>query len=408
MWLYRFLLALLTPIICLKVRRFKKNYPAYRAKEAFGRWGKVEADLWIHCASVGEVLAARPLVTQWRKKYPNQTLLVTTMTPTGAAQVAQVFPFALHRYLPMDWRLAVRLALRHLTCPRLLIIETELWPNLLEQAKSQGLRISIVNARMSERSYQRYQKFSAISRHLFTLPDQFLAHAQADAQRFKGLGAKKVYVTGSIKFDLNVPEEVMQHQWRDDFDKDFVWVAASTHQGEDELMLQTHQALLEKQPKALLILVPRHPERFESVFALAQASFSRVGLRSQVAFNKWSEYDVIIGDSMGELMQYYQTADLAFVGGSLVKRGGHNPVEPALLAKAIIVGPHVFNFKDITDQLLLEKGALQCQDETQLTEFVLALASQASQRLRIGQSAQRFAEKSQGAVTRVLNEIDFH
>lgn len=407
MWLYRTLLLFLTPIILLKIRRFKKNYVDYRAKEALGVWPGVEADLWIHCASVGEVLAVRPLVLQWREKYPNHRLLMTTMTPTGAEQVAKAFPFAEHRYLPMDWRFSVKSALKKITCKHLLIVETELWPNLLQLAKRQGMRIEVVNARLSERSFQRYQKFSLVSRPLFALPDCFLAHAQSDALRFEALGAKKVLVTGSIKFDLAVPEEVFEANWRRQLGSRFVWVGGSTHHGEEDVLLRTHKTLMHKQANALLLLVPRHPERFEAVYTLAKQFFDRVALRSQTPPDQWSDFDVVIGDSMGELMYYYQASDMAFVGGSLIKRGGHNPIEPALLGKAVLVGPHTFNFLDITNQLLQVNGAVRCQDEAQLERVVLDLAIQSSQRLRLGQTALRFAEKNQGAVTRVLAEIDF-
>ena len=407
MWLYRTLLLLLTPIVLLKIRRFKKSYVHYRAKEALGVWPAVEADLWIHCASVGEVLAVRPLVLQWREKYPNHRLLMTTMTPTGAEQVAKAFPFAEHRYLPMDWRFSVKSALKKITCQHLLIVETELWPNLLQLAKRQGVRIEVVNARLSERSFQRYQKFPLVSRLLFALPDCFLAHAQSDALRFEALGAKKVLVTGSIKFDLAVPEEVFEANWRRQLGSRFVWVGGSTHHGEEDVLLRTHKTLMQKQANALLLLVPRHPERFEAVYTLAKQSFDRVTLRSQTPPDQWSDFDVVIGDSMGELMYYYQASDMAFVGGSLIKRGGHNPIEPALLGKAVLVGPHTFNFLDITNQLLQVNGAVRCQDEAQLERVVLDLAIQSSQRLRLGQTALRFAEKNQGAVTRVLAEIDF-
>lgn len=407
MWLYRTLLLLLTPIILLKIRRFKKSYVDYRAKEALGVWPAVEADLWIHCASVGEVLAVRPLVLQWREKYPNHRLLMTTMTPTGAEQVAKAFPFAEHRYLPMDWRFSVKSALKKITCKHLLIVETELWPNLLQLAKRQGVRIEVVNARLSERSFQRYQKFPLVSHPLFALPDCFLAHAQSDALRFEALGAKKILVTGSIKFDLAVPEEVFEANWRRQLGSRFVWVGGSTHHGEEDVLLRTHKTLMQKQANALLLLVPRHPERFEAVYTLAKQSFDRVTLRSQTPPDQWSDFDVVIGDSMGELMYYYQASDMAFVGGSLIKRGGHNPIEPALLGKAVLVGPHTFNFSDITNQLLQVNGAVRCQDEAQLERVVLDLAIQSSQRLRLGQTALRFAEKNQGAVTRVLAEIDF-
>lgn len=407
MWLYRLLLLAATPLILVKMRRFKKDHGQYRAKEAFGFWQPTKADLWIHCASVGEVLAVRPLVEQWREKYPSRPLLITTMTPTGAEQVEKIFSFAEHRYLPMDWRCSVKRALKCLDCKHLLIVETELWPNLLNQAKRNGIKVDIVNARMSERSFHRYNKFAMVSRPLMQLPDAFLAHAQADADRFTALGAKQVLVTGSIKFDLTVPDAVMADNWQAQMTSSFVWVAGSTHRGEDEILLRVHQQLLEKMPDALLVIVPRHPERFASTFELAKSVFNKVALRSDIELSQWADFNVIIGDTMGELMHYYQAADLAFVGGSLIRRGGHNPIEPALLGKATLVGPHTFNFADITEQLLLANGAIRCQDEAQLAEVVLSLSGKASQRRRIGQAAMRFAQQNQGAVTRVLSEIDF-
>lgn len=407
MWLYRFALLLLTPVILFKIRRFQQKYSHYRPKEAFGFWPSVNADLWIHCASVGEVLSIRPLIAQLREKYPKCRFLITTMTPTGAEQVEKSFPFAEHRYLPMDWCFSVKRALKRLTCKHLLIVETELWPNLLRQAKQQNLRVDVVNARLSERSFLRYQKFSMVSRPLFKLPDCFLAHAKDDAKRFEALGAKNILVTGSIKFDLSVASAVLQDDWRQQLGSRFVWVGGSTHQGEDEILLSAHKTLLQKTPDALLLLVPRHPERFDAVYTLAKQHFDSVGLRSQTPPDQWSNFDVVVGDSMGELMYYYQASDLAFIGGSLIKRGGHNPIEPALLGKAILVGPHTFNFLEITEQLIQVKGAIRCSDEGELKNALVVFAGQPSQCYRIGQAALRFAEKNQGAVTRVLSEIDF-
>ncbi|MEP2617931.1 MAG: glycosyltransferase N-terminal domain-containing protein, partial [Marinomonas sp.] len=273
--------------------------------------------------------------------------------------------------------------------------------------KKQGLRVDVVNARLSERSFLRYQKFSIISQSLFKLPNSFLAHAKSDAERFEALGAKKVLTTGSIKFDLSVSPDVLQDNWREQLGSRFVWIAASTHQGEDEVALNAHKALLQKESGALLLLVPRHPERFEAVYVLAKQYFEKVGLRSQEPPDQWLNFDVVIGDSMGEMMHYYQASDLAFVGGSLIKRGGHNPIEPALLGKVILVGPHTFNFLDITEQLIQIKGAIRCLDETALEEALISFASNPSLCYRVGRAAQRFAEKNQGAVTRVLSEIDF-
>lgn len=407
MWLYRALFVIFTPFVLLKIRHFKKNNPHYRAREALGLWPKVEADLWIHCASVGEVLAIRPLVEQWRNRYPEKRLLISTMTPTGAEQVEKSFPFAEHRYLPMDWRCAVKRALKQLTCQHLMIVETELWPNLLQLVKWRGVQVDVVNARLSERSFQRYQKIPLVSKPLLALPDHFLAHAQADADRFSALGAKHVVTVGSIKFDLAVSDAVLQDNWRQTLGDRFVWIGASTHQGEDERLLRVHHTILKTAPDALLILVPRHPERFDEVHSLASQTFDQVVRRSQVPLGEWSQANVVIGDSMGELMHYYQASDVAFVGGSLIERGGHNPIEPALLGKAIVVGPYTFNFLDITEQLLDAEGALRCQDEAELTRCIIELMEKPARRISIGQSALQFAQKNQGAVARVMAEIDF-
>ncbi|MBR7888721.1 3-deoxy-D-manno-octulosonic acid transferase [Marinomonas sp. A79] len=407
MWLYRALFVVFTPFVLFKIRQFKKNYPMYRAREALGFWPKVEADLWIHCASVGEVLAVRPLIERWRQAYPTKRLLITTMTPTGAEQVAKSFPFAEHRFLPMDWRCAVRRVLKKLSCRHLMIVETELWPNLLQVAKQHKMQIDVVNARLSERSFQRYQTFSLISKPLLALPDCFLAHAQADAERFIALGARNVVTVGSIKFDLTVPAKVLQDNWHGVLGSRFVWVGASTHQGEDDILLDVHQILLKRFPDALLILVPRHPERFDSVYELAQRKSNSVARRSLIAPDQWSTYEVVIGDSMGELMHYYQASDVAFVGGSLIERGGHNPIEPALLSKAILVGPHTFNFLDITEQLIEAGGSIRCANQAELAHSLVALAEDAPRRTQLGQSALHCAQKNQGAVTRVMAEIDF-
>ncbi len=408
MWLYRLLLLVATPLILIRMRLFKKSDRRYRVKEALGFWKSTKADLWIHCASVGEVLAVRSLVTQWQEKYPTKFLLITTMTPTGAQQVGKVFPLAQHRYLPMDWRYAVKLVFKRLDCKQLIIVEMELWPNLLIQAKKCGVAVSIINARMSERSFRRYKRLSIISKPLMRLPDAFLTHAQADADRFVSLGAKQVQVTGSIKFDLAVSEEVFVDNWYAKMTSSFVWVAGSTHKGEDEILLRVHRRLMDKIPDALLVIVPRHPERFAFTYELAQADFDKVTFKSAITLPQWTNFNVIVGDTMGELMHYYHASDLAFVGGSLIRRGGHNPIEPALLGKSILVGPHTFNFADITDRLIKADGAIRCRDEARLAEVVVSLSGKAGQRRCLGQAALRFAQQNQGAVIRVLSEIDLH
>ena len=406
MWFYSLLLLLLSPVILWKIIGFKRRYPNYRLAQAFGLGPKVEADLWIHCASVGEVLAVRPLVLAWQKKQPTGRLLITTVTPTGAEQVAKSFPLAQHKYLPVDWRFAVMLGLSRIQCPHLWIVETELWPNLLRQAKRQNLTVDVINARLSERSFRQYQRFSLVSKPLMSLPDRFFAHAEDDAQRLKQLGAKQVLVTGNVKFDLTLSDEVIHCAWREQISSSFVWIAASTHEGEDGLFLEAHAQLLKQCPDALLLIVPRHPERFEQVFQQARQCFTKVARRSSHSLTTWSDHAVVVGDSMGELLQYYQASDVAFVAGSMIERGGHNPIEAALLAKPVLVGPHTFNFKDITEQLVTAGGALRCDNLAELQEDLNALAANPTNGVLQGQKALAFAQQNQGAVERILSQID--
>jgi len=409
MLIYRLLLMIASPLILLKLLRFSRGYRHYSLAQAFGFQKKViKADIWVHCASVGEVLAARPLIKAWLDRYPSGHVLVTTMTPTGAEQVFNSFDDRVsHRYLPIDWPGSVSRFLKQLDCPTLLIIETELWPNLLLQVKRKGVTIHIVNARLSGRSFKKYAKFSSFSTRLMSLPDLVCAHAQADADRFLALGANKVCVTGNIKFDLKVSSQVHADDWRQWFKQnEFVWIAASTHEGEDVFLLEEHLVLKAQHPSAVLILVPRHPERFELVYQQACAKFENVGLRSETVMEDWSNLDVLVGDSMGEMMHYFQASDLAFIGGSLIERGGHNPIEPALLAKPVLVGPHTFNFKEITENLVLSGGGLRCKNAELVGDLLLAFAKDKALVMETGQAAYEYALNNQGAVERVLDLVE--
>ncbi|MFD1384287.1 3-deoxy-D-manno-octulosonic acid transferase [Rhodanobacter aciditrophus] len=408
MWLYRLLLALASPLIARRIWRYHKRYDNYRVTEALGHWGSVTADLWLHCASVGEVLAAKPLVTQWLAANPDKSLLITTVTPTGEEQVQKWFAGKVqHRYLPLDHGMCVRRALKHLTCPQLAIIETELWPNLLTVAKAKGLFIQIINARLSERSAERYGKFGFFSHKLMALPDRFLVHAAADAERFKQLGARQVSVVGNIKFDVIAPDDPQGAVWRSALapEDEFVWIAASTHPGEDEQFLAAHKALKKQVPKAKLILVPRHPERFDAVFSLCQQSGLVTAKRSHEDLASWSGADILLGDSMGEMMRYFAVSDVAFVAGSMIERGGHNPIEPAVLAKPVLVGPHTFNFADITESLVADQGAARVQSVSELEDELLVLQD-SQKRTEMGQRALANAQANQGALQRVLQSLD--
>lgn len=408
MLLYRMLLVLAFPVIFLKLWKFWRRYPNYRPMEALGSWGDIQADLWLHCASVGEVLAAKVLAQRWLERNQGKKLLITTVTPTGAEQVEKYFSGHVeHRYLPLDYSWCVKRALKQLHCPQLAIVETELWPNLMEGVKAKGGSIQIVNARLSAKSCRRYQRFVNFSRRLMSLPDCFLAHSDEDAQRFLLLGASRVRVAGNIKFDISVPQGLPTAVWREALspNDEFVWVAASTHDGEDKLLLDAHRQLLTSLPGAKLVIVPRHPERFSQVYELAQSFGFSVGKRSSNCLNDWSKYDVLLGDSMGEMMSYLGPADVVFVGGSLVNRGGHNPIEAAIMAKPIIVGAYTFNFAQITDALVKEEAAIRVESLPELVEQLTRLKS-ATLREQMGQQALYFANANQGAVDRVLGYLD--
>lgn len=408
MWLYRVLLALALPFIGRRIWRFHKRYNNYRTAEAFGNWGAVKADLWLHCASVGEVLAAKTLINQWLTKHPNKSLLITTVTPTGEEQIQKWFAGRVqHRYLPLDYSVCVKRALQYLSCSELAIVETELWPNLLSVAKTKGMRIQVINARLSERSAKRYGKFGFFSRTLMALPDRFLVHAPADAERFKALGAKDVPVVGNIKFDITAPEDNEAPVWRDAIapNHEFVWIAASTHEGEDAQFLEAHQALRKQIPQAKLILVPRHPERFDAVYELSQQQGFHTVRRSADQLDTWAQVEVLLGDSMGEMMRYFAISDVAFVAGSMIERGGHNPIEPAILAKPVIVGKHTFNFADITESLIHDGGAARVQTVGELVDQLLLLQD-VKQRQTTGQNALANAKANQGALLRVLQYLD--
>lgn len=409
MWRYQLLLLLLSPFILFRVLRFARRYPNYRALEALIGQGKpITAGLWVHCASVGEVIAVKPLIHKWLASHPGDTLLVTTVTPTGEEQVRTAFgDRVVHRYLPIDWNWSVKRALRKIQCANLLIVETELWPNLLQQVSSGGVKVSLINGRLSERSFRRYQRFPWLTNAIFNSLSGVCAHDKEDGERFTILGARDVIVTGNIKFDLTIDRQILTSDWRQKVSPtSYIWIAASTHAGEDEIFLSVQQQLLKRYPEALLLLVPRHPERFDKVYQQAQIVFKDVGRRSITPIEQWSKLQVLVGDSMGELMRYYQLADVAVVAGSFIERGGHNPIEPAVLGKPVLIGPHTFNFLEITEALIRAEGAQRCNTQNELTEQLSDLFENKEKLRALSVNAKRFAASNQGAVDKVLQHLE--
>ncbi|MGE9553152.1 lipid IV(A) 3-deoxy-D-manno-octulosonic acid transferase [Erwinia amylovora] len=413
--LYTVLLYLIQPLIWLRLWLRGRKAPAYRKRwaERYGYCaGKVKPDgILLHSVSVGETLAAVPLVRALRHRYPSMPITVTTMTPTGSERAASAFGKDVHHvYLPYDLPGSMNRFLDNVN-PRLVIImETELWPNMIALLHARKIPLVIANARLSERSARGYKKLGKFMQRLLQQITLIAAQNAEDGERFISLGLRRpqLAVTGSLKFDISVTPELaaravtLRRQWAP---RRPVWIATSTHEGEESIILQAHRQLLERFPNLLLILVPRHPERFSTAREMAQkAGFSFI-LRSSGEIPSGST-QLVIGDTMGELMLLYGIADLAFVGGSLVERGGHNPLEAAAHAIPVLMGPHTFNFKDICAKLQQADGLITVTDASSLDKEIGTLLTDEDYRLYYGRHAVDVLHQNQGALQRLLQLLE--
>jgi len=431
---------LLMPFVLIRLFWQGLIAPGYRERwlERFG-FGKPVAPttprIWIHAVSVGEVQAAVPLVHALHIRYPGAHVLVTTTTPTGAARVADAFGTAVeHRYAPYDLPDCIKRFFDRVSPSLVIILETELWPNILHICHRRSIPVLLVNARLSAKSARAYRRVSSITARMLENISAIAVQGRADADRLIALGADpaKVQVTGSVKFDVKLraslreESQVMRRCWGVNR---AVWIAASTHEGEEEQILDAFQKVRQSISDALLVLVPRHPERFAKVTALVRGRGYNTLLRSRLlqAGNIYSEVleestvssdpptnpcadvDVFIGDTMGELPMLYAASDLAFVGGSLVPVGGHNMLEPAALGIPILFGPHNFNFMQIAHNLRENDAARQVENETKLAEMVITFLQDANLRHGTGEKAKAFVDDNRGAVEKVISLIsDFY
>jgi 3-deoxy-D-manno-octulosonic-acid transferase len=412
-FIYTFIFYLVIPFVLLRLLWRGVRAPAYwqRWLERFGFFPAlpVQQSLWIHAVSMGEVQAAVPLIQALRA---HQSILVTTMTPTGSQRVREIFGDSVsHVYLPYDLPGAMARFLARVQ-PRLLIImETELWPNLLHACQQRASPVILANARLSANSAAGYQRIGGLTRKMLTSVTAVAAQTEVDAARFIDLGAppSTVYATGSIKFDSRLPAnfsekaEELRHQWGTDR---AVWIAASTHEGEEEAVLDAFSQLKLKPAfnDVLLVLVPRHPERFNRVAALCKRRGFIVARRSYGNVNTQTE--IYLGDTMGDLPLLYAACDVAFVGGSLVPIGGHNLLEPAAVGLPVIMGPHVFECAEICRQLLEAEAAQQVSEAAQLGEAVKMYLSDATLKKQTGEKGRLFVEKNRGALERLLKIIE--
>ena len=413
--LYSIILYLLTPLVLLRMAWLGVKSPAYLSGWS-RRLGISIPDtgtgplLWIHAVSVGEVMAAVPLVERLLRDHPRYRILMTTITPTGAAVVRQRFGGeVIHSYLPYDFPHAVGRFVRKLKPVILLVMETEIWPNLFHHCNRNGISILLVNARLSRKSYNGYKKFRAFTREVLAKASKIAAQTTEDESRFIDLGADPaaVTVTGNMKFDLNVsPDSRRQGQSLKHavFADRQVWIAASTHDGEERLILDAHRSILAKHPSCVLILAPRHPDRCIHVAELcAEFGFNTVRKSSTITCS--ADTAVFLLDTLGELMVYYGAADVAFVGGSLLPRGGHNVLEPAALEIPVITGKYTENFTDI-NQLLVENGAeMRVNSADKLAEKICLLLGDPQLRRRMGRAGREIVERNRGSTDRIMQLI---
>lgn len=411
-FLYSLIFTLCLPLVLLRLLYRAWRAPAYarRWSERFALGGDLRAGgIWVHAVSVGESIAAAPMVRELLRRHPQLPITITCMTPTGSEQIRKLFGDQVgHAYLPYDLPWLQRRLIRRLQPRIAIIMETELWPNLVAECRRAGVPVVLANARLSQRSARGYQRVAWLVRPMFAALDWVAVQSAAEAERFAALGVRQaaLTVTGSIKFDLKPAAELLEQadRWRAQWGERPVWIAASTHAGEDEIVLAAQQLILRRHPQALLILVPRHPERFDGVARQVQQAGLSMVRRSEGMMPGMAD-QVFFGDSMGELMQFYACADMAFVGGSLIAGGGHNYLEPAALGLPVLSGPHRFNFTEISE-LLEQAGALvEVADAEALAGQVIRWLDDAGVARQAGAAGQAVVKANQGALERLLQGI---
>ncbi|QJR09022.1 3-deoxy-D-manno-octulosonic acid transferase [Usitatibacter rugosus] len=402
---------LLAPLAVLRLAWRSHKQPGYleRLGERYGRYRKVThaTRIWIHAVSVGETRAAAILVDALAVRFPGHRILLTHMTPTGRATGVELFGGRVDRaWLPYDLGFATRRFFAHFRPEFGVILETELWPRLLESAAEADVPVFLANARLSERSARRYASFPRLTTWALGNLGGIAAQSQADADRFTALGAPAPEVTGNIKFDLDVPVEMVDRgrAFRERLGDRRVCVVGSTRDGEEALVLDAWAAAAPP-ADALLVIVPRHPHRFDEVAALATArGFATQRRSADEALAP--ETRVLIGDSMGEMLAYYAAADVVVMGGSLLDFGSQNLIEACALGKPVVVGPSTHNFEEASKSAIAAGGALRARDAAAAMGEAIALLDDPPRRLAMGEAALAFAQSNRGAVERLAEWIE--
>ena len=418
LFLYRLLFLLLTPILLIVLLIRSINHSEYRQRltERLGLLSKKlkTGGIVVHAASVGEVIALKPFITQLIAQHPNTAITVTTFTPTGSAQVSKLFGKQVqHCYLPLDNIISTQLFLQRLKPQAMVFMETELWPNLIAQCQAKNIKLLLVNGRLSDKSMGSYQKLHWLITPAIQRFDSILTQSQVNQDNYLAMGAStdRCQLSGNLKFDISLNADVSAKQTELAnliIEKRNIWLIASTHPGDEALALKAFELVKQQDNSALLIIVPRHPERFDQVAKLAEDAGNQVLKRSQkqaVTLNT----NVWIIDTLGELLAACALADVVTMGGSFNEIGGHNPLEPALFHKPVIVGPNMSNFKEILLQLISAQAIVQIAEndampQTLATEVLRLLSDNTAAQL-LGKNAYQVVQANQGATQRSLTAL---
>ncbi len=413
-WLYRLILLIAPPFILIRLWLRSRKNPAY-AQRLIERTGKLSnkpkaGGLWVHAVSVGESIAAAPLIEALLLQYPDQSLTVTCTTPTGSEYLQKTFGKRItHSYLPYDYSFFVKRFLRQVQPKVLIILETELWPNLLLACQATDVKTAVVNLRLSDQSFTAYKRLVGLFKPILRGVDVFCAQTQQDAERIIHMGAKpeRVNVTGNLKYDGFKPLTKSSSElatWLN-ADKRLIWCAGSTHEGEDKLMLAAHQALLKDNADTLLVVAPRHPERFDAVTQLSKKMFiterwSHLQASNLATLN--SDAQVLILDTIGDLKRFINSADFCFIGGSFVDVGGHNILEACQAGVPVLFGPYMYNFRQIAADVVQTKAGFQIKDLDQLITKAQWLAQSQEGRELAGKQGQKLVAAKGGALEKTL------
>ncbi|MBT6538957.1 MAG: 3-deoxy-D-manno-octulosonic acid transferase [Francisellaceae bacterium] len=410
--LYKVLMLLVWPLYILRmfVRSMRLKDYRYRLIERMGINNfnvKHQNGILLHAVSLGETKAATPIINMLRARYPDTPIMVTTTTPTGS-NYAQTLKGVNHTYLPFDCSIFIKRFLRALSPKVIVVMETELWPSLIFESAKADIDVLIVNARISDHSYKGYSKYKFFSKAMLDCVTKVLAQSEHDAQRYKGIGIKseKLTTAGNVKFDIKFSETVISKgiELGKILNKPHVLTVASTHPQEEEQILDAFDIIRKNHPDFFMILVPRHPERFNDVAELLDSRGYKYVRRSE-GVSVLGDASILLGDTMGEMGVFYNSSTIAFVGGSLVNIGGHNVLEPASVPVPVLTGHYYSNFKEITEKLLSADGIKVVNNSDELAKSICELIDNPEKSEKLAQAAKTVVDTNQGATKVTVDAI---